>query len=483
MTTPPGAHTTPTLNGYTSPVNGHTPQAMSSEAPVDGTALLTASEGVMPVVARLRTMVKKRLDDHGVKLGRPLPPHERAELVDEYLVDALDADSRARMQNGQRLMPVPVQQQVRIAVRDRLLGLGGFEQLFRDPTVETINANGFDRVFVARSDGRRQRVAAVADSNEDLIRMIREAAIQAGRDGGEERRWDSSSPTLALQLPGGQRLQAIMTVSRVPSISIRCFRVSNANLNDLCQLAMVNELIRDFLAALVRAHVNIVISGGLGVGKTTLARALAAEMPESERKLTVEDVFELNLDLDDRHPDTVALQTRGPNLEGRGEIDQYELVRTGLRMSADRVIVGETRGSEVIPMLQAMSQGNDGSIGTIHARSSHAVPNRMVTYALLAHPPIQREATIGLLEAALPVIVHVDFSRGPGPRSRVISSIREITGMNDAGTQVASNEVFKPDPRRRAIPTGVLSRRLADLLEEEGFDPRHLASGIRGPAT
>jgi pilus assembly protein CpaF len=219
----------------------------------------------------------------------------------------------------------------------------------------------------------------------------------------------------------------------------------------------------------VRAKKNILITGGTGAGKTTLLRALASEMDAMERIVTIEDAFELGLELDpDVHADVTAFQARDANVEGEGAISQAELVRWGLRMSPDRVIVGEIRGPEVIPMCNAMSQGNDGSMATLHASSSRIAFTRLASYAAQGVERLPLDATNLLVASAVHFVVHL--ARGTDRTTRVVSSIREVVGAD--GPQVVSNEVYRPGPDRRARPmAGALRTDTLDDLVDAGFDP------------
>ena len=236
----------------------------------------------------------------------------------------------------------------------------------------------------------------MAASDEELTDLIR--AI-AARGGIEERRFDRSSPRVSVPLPGGGRLFAVQAVTGRPCVAIRRDRLSRAGLRELVRNGTVDEPLAAFLAALVRARKNLLISGGTAVGKTTMLRALASAIPPEERLITIEDSLELCLDWDtDAHPDVVAMQSREPNTEDQGEITLAELVRWALRMTPDRVLVGEVRGAEVIPMLNAMSQGNDGSMTTIHASSSRGAMLKLAAYAAQSPEHLTLEDT-GLLIA------------------------------------------------------------------------------------
>jgi Flp pilus assembly CpaF family ATPase len=273
----------------------------------------------------------------------------------------------------------------------RLFGLGRLQRLLDDYEIENVNANGCDRVWVRYADGRRVQVDPIADSDEELVELVRLAAARLGLG---ERRFDLGSPLLDLRLPDGSRLFAAMAVVTRPCLAIRRHRYPSLTLEDLMAKGTVTSALRAFLGAAVRARLNLIISGGTNAGKTTLLRALAAEIPFDERLVTIEDSLELGLErFPEVHADVVAMEARAPNVEGEGAISVADLVRAALRMSPDRVIVGEVRGHEVIPMLNAMTQGNDGSMCTVHANSSAGAFGRLASYAVQAPERLPLEAT------------------------------------------------------------------------------------------
>jgi Flp pilus assembly CpaF family ATPase len=285
----------------------------------------------------------------------------------------------------------------------------------------------------------------------------------------EERRFDRGSPAVSVQLPDGSRLFAVMalTAGGRPSISIRRHRYLTVTLGELRRLGMLDERVSAFVAALVRARKNILVTGGTAIGKTTLLRGLASEIAPAERLVTIEDAFELGLDQDPaRHPDVVALQAREANIEGEGAVSQAELVRWALRMSPDRVIVGEIRGPEVVPMCNAMSQGNDGSMATLHASSSRIAFSRLAAYAVQGAERLPVEATNVLVASAVHFVLHLDYSPAG---QRVVSSIREVVDADER--QVVTNEVFRPDEDRRAtVGVPVRTDTVRDLVAA-GMDP------------
>jgi pilus assembly protein CpaF len=415
---------------------------------------------------RVRAQAAARLAGHATAAGhhgsRPLTGAARATLCRQVIREVLDGEAAQALAVGTPPASVVVETRVERAVFDALCGLGGFQQYLDDPAVENVNANGCDKVFVRYADGRREQVPPVAASDAELEDLVRAIAARAGI---EERRFDRGCPRLSVPLPGGGRLFAAMAVTARPCVAIRRDRLAVATLSDLARNATLSREVAVFLGAVVRARKNILISGGTAVGKTTLLRALASAIPPQERLITIEDSLELCLDRDTQaHPDVVALQAREPNVEGQGEVSLAELVRWALRMSPDRVIVGEVRGREVVPMLNAMSQGNDGSMTTLHASSSRGAFMKLAAYAAQTEEHLRLEDTNLLIAGAVHFVVQLDYAPGG---QRVISSVREVVDAD--GRQVVSNEVYAPGPDRRAIPAAPLRNTTLDELATAGY--------------
>ena len=417
---------------------------------------------------RLNAELPQQVADQQDRTGTTPTREARRELVRNILDEALRVHTENELAVGRQLLPREAEQRVVAEVVNELFGMAGVQPLLDDPTVETINANRYDRVFVQYNDGRRAQVGPIAGSNEELTDLVR---LLAARASSQERRFDQGSPAVNLQLPGGERLFAVMglTAGGVTALSIRRHGYLTVTLPELRRRGTLDLGLEAFLRALVKARKNVLITGGTGAGKTTLLRALAGEMDPLERIVTIEDAFELGLDHDpDIHADVTAFQAREPNVEGEGAISQAELVRWGLRMSPDRVIVGEIRGPEVIPMCNAMSQGNDGSMATLHASSSRIAFTRLASYAAQGVERLPLEATNLLVASAVHFVVHL--ARAADRRTRVVSSIREVVGAD--GPQVISNEVYRPGPDRRARPVaGALRGDTLDDLVDVGFDP------------
>lgn len=423
------------------------------------------------LVDRIQAEVARRLsagaaisgEDGGLSHSA-LGEADRAILGRTLIAQALQAEATGALRGGRPLLDPSTEDAIAAKVFAGLFAMAGFQPYLEDPSIENINANGADEVFVRYADGNRERVDPVAASDDELVELIRTLAARVGLG---ERRFDLGSPRLSLQLPDGSRLFAVMAVTGRPCVSIRRHRFMKISLSDLVGLGTLDAGLQMFLASCVAARKNLLVTGGTGAGKTTMLRALCAEIPPSERLVTIEDALELGLDRDhEAHPDAVAMQAREPNVEGEGEVTQADLVRWALRMSPDRVLVGEIRGSEVIPMCNAMSQGNDGSMATLHASSSRGAFSRLATYAVQAPERLALEATNLMVANAVDFVVHLGTDlRG----RRAISSVREVVDAD--GVQISSNEVYRPGIDGRAVPGVPLrSETLGDLVAT-GFDP------------
>jgi Flp pilus assembly CpaF family ATPase len=438
------------------------------------------------VVRRVRREVAERLTRatraHESATGAVMSAAEQQATTRDLITAALDAYAAEEMNAGRPPLRPDAESRVGRAVADMLLGAGGLQPLLNDERVEDIHANGCDQVFVRYTDGTRRQVAPIADTDAEMVELIRRLAADAGRaetggEGGEERRWDRAAPILKLQMPDGSRLHAIMSVTPRPALSIRRHHYIKVTLADLEQLGTLNPVLRELFAAAVRARLNTLAAGRTGAGKTTLLRALATHIEAHERLVTIEDTYELALNSDKAaHPDVVPLQSREANVEGEGAIGMSELFRSGLRMSPDRVIVGEIRGHEVIPMLNAMSQGNDGSLGTIHASSSAGVFKKLALYAAQSPERLNPATTNLLVAESVHLVVHLALTDAG---RRVVTSVREVVDAD--GLSVASNEIFRPGPDGRAVPGSPPSTALLTTLAGAGFDPRLLDEARTAP--
>jgi pilus assembly protein CpaF len=398
-----------------------------------------------------------------------MSPADQRQFGRQLINRRLERYAKQQLEQGQEPLTFEDETALAQAIHDALFGLGALQRLLDDEFIENIDANGCADVWVTRADGTKHRAPPIADSDDELIDTLR---MTAARVGLTERRFDTGSPSLNLQLPDGSRLFAVMAVTSKPCVAIRRHRFPKVFLDDLVGLGSIDVALREFLSAAVRARKNFIICGGVDAGKTTLLRALLNEVGPDERIVTIEDNLELGLDrYPDLHPDVVALEAREENVEGEGEIDLATLVRWGLRMNPDRVIVGEVRGHEVIPMLNAMSQGNDGSMCTVHANSSLSAFSKLAMYAVQAPERLNLEATNLMVANAINFVVFIAMapgSEGEGGMRRYVSSVREVVGAE--GPLVMSNEIFVPGYDKRAIPGAPLRDSTQGELADVGFD-------------
>jgi pilus assembly protein CpaF len=365
-------------------------------------------------------------------------------------------------------LPWETRQNLVEALEARLFGAGSLQALLDDESVENIDINGYQHVYVEYADGTSARVRPIAGSDEELIETIQ---TLAAHEGLSARAFDVANVRVNLRLPDGSRLYAVQSVTKQPVVSIRRHRHARVTLKDLVGLETVDVEMADFLAALVRARKNVMVAGATSAGKTTLLRALASEIGPEERILTVERSLELGLDEDtEHHPNAIAFEERLANTEGAGAVTMAELVRDTLRMNPSRVIVGEVLGDEVVTMLNAMTQGNDGSLSTIHANSSSDVVHKVATYAIQAPERLPWEATVRLVATALGFIVFIRRVRGEEGQRRIVESIREVAGISEDG-HLQTNELWSTDPLGRVIRRHGVQVRCQDDLIAEGWRP------------
>lgn len=402
--------------------------------------------------------------------GRLEHDDERA-LARKLLADELRRLASESYAAGSDPLDEQEEAAVTAAVLDRLHGLARLQPLLDDPTVRDIHVSGSQRVWLNLRDGSKVRGPAVTDSDSELVELVATAARRIGRS---ERRWDYAHPELNLQLPNGDRLHALMAVSGRPTVTIRRHDFDISRLDQLVQGGVCDELLGSFLSASVRARANVIVAGGTGTGKTTTLRCLINEIPPEERLITIEDSLEIGVErFEGLHPDHETLEAREANTEGVGAFTLAELVRSALRMDPQRVIVGEVRGAEVLPMLLAMSQGNDGSMCSIHADSSKGVFGRIAMYAAMTPERLIPEVTNILVANAVDLVVHLSWVEG----ERRVTSVRELTGAVEAH-QVVSNELWKPGPAGRAVPASPPTSGLAASLAVHGFDPNDHATAV-----
>lgn len=312
---------------------------------------------------------------------------------------------------------------------DEITGLGPLEPLLRDQTISDILVNTYSTVYIERY-GKLELTGVRFRDNNHLSQIINRIVSRVGR------RVDDSSPMVDARLADGSRVNAIVPPLAIdgPILSIRRFGGSPMRIKDLVRIGSLTPDMVAFIASAVKAKLNILISGGTGTGKTTILNAMSAFIPDGERVVTIEDAAELQL----QQKHVVRLETRPPNVEGKGEIVARDLVRNSLRMRPDRIIVGEVRAAEVMDMLQAMNTGHEGSMTTVHANTPRDALSRIESMVGMSGLNMSETLIRQSISRALNIIVHLN--RGTDGKRRV-ASISEITGMES--TVITMNEIFR----------------------------------------
>jgi pilus assembly protein CpaF len=347
-------------------------------------------------------------------------------------------------------------------IQNEIVGLGPLEQLLADSSISDILVNNFATVYVERK-GRLEKVPVRFDDDVHLLKIIEKIVSRVGR------RIDESSPMVDARLPDGSRVNAIIPPLALdgPALSIRRFSEVPLTMANLIEYGSLTEEMALIIAALVKAKTNILVSGGTGSGKTTLLNIMSGFIPDTERIITIEDAAELRL----QQPHVVRLETRPANLEGRGGINQRDLVRNTLRMRPDRIVIGEVRGAEVLDMLQAMNTGHEGSLTTIHANTARDSLTRLENMIGLAGLIVEQKALRQQIVSAISVIIQ---SARLSDGRRKITSIQEVTGME--GDMISLQEIFRFEQTGVAPDGTVLGRFRATGIRPR-FADRLLARG------
>ncbi len=364
--------------------------------------------------------------------------------------------------------------QVVADLKNEIMGLGPLEPLLADPTISEIMVNGYQKVYVEKS-GRIQLTEIRFNDNAHLMKIIDKIVSRVGR------RIDESSPMADARLPDGSRINAIIPPLALdgPVLTIRRFAVVPLQMHDFIQKNTLTPAMDELLSALVKVKCNIIISGGTGSGKTTLLNILSSFIPTNERIVTIEDTAELQLQQDH----VIRLETRLPNIEGKGEITMRALVKNALRMRPDRIVLGEVRSAEVIDMLQAMNTGHDGSLTTIHANSPRHALSRLENLVGMGGISLPSKALRELISSSIQFIVQISRLNDG---SRKITSIQEITGME--GEVITTQEIYcykrtgmNPDGSVQGMfsATGVRPN-VAEKIRTYGIN---LSDGMFDPAT
>ena len=371
-------------------------------------------------------------------------------------------------------------------VRADMVGLGRLQKMLTDPTIEEVHILGCDRVRITRRDGRIELGDPIASSDDEMVEVLQ---MLARRAGATERSLSTSRPILDLQLPGGERLAATYQVSHRPYAVIRQHNTLDVTLDDIAGGVpgldeMIDPLMRDFLRASVAAGLNIMVAGRAGAGKTTTLRALASEIPPDEPFIILEESRELGFHRSEHHNWVMSFESRDGHgergVDGRpaGEITIADLIPVSLRMGAQRIIVGEVRSREIVPMLEAMTTSR-GSMCTIHARTAASVTDRIIQLALSHGPSMTPDLAQRTAANGLDLIVYVNLAdeTGIGGRKhRFVASIEEVTGTAPGG-RIAHTTVFGPGTDGRGTPRHLPERVRADLAQV-GYDVRQLGPWI-----
>ena len=385
---------------------------------------------------QLQQMVAQELDEAIKQESVPLSPEERQRLV--------------------------------TAVKDDILGYGPMEQFLQDESVSEVMVNGDDAIYIERG-GRLELTDARFVSNDHLRRVIERIVSTVGR------RIDESSPMCDARLPDGSRVNAIIPPLAVkgPALTIRKFAKKKLDVQDLIDKGAFTRQTADFLEACVLGRLNILVSGGTGTGKTTMLNLLSGFIPDDERIVTIEDSVELQL----RQRHVVTLETRPPNVEGKGAVEIRDLVKNSLRMRPDRIVVGECRGGETLDMLQAMNTGHEGSLSTVHANNSRDTLSRVETMVLMAGMELPVRAIREQVASAVDMIVQLSRLRDG---SRRVTQITEIVGME--GDRITMADLFKFDYSAGFTPDGKFAGGLQATGIRPMFTERLQDHGIELPA-
>ncbi len=411
-----------------------------------------------PVLDELRQRIHHSLIDElgPILYDSRLSEEDLRKKVHEQLIAAL-AQERAPLSAADKAQLIQ-------DVSDDILGYGPIDPLLRDDDVSEIMCNGPDAVYVER-DGRLVKDPVTFVDEAHLRRIIDKIVGQVGR------RIDESSPMCDARLPDGSRVNAVISPLTIggPFLTIRKFKADPLQVDDLIRFGTFDANSARFLQACVVGRLNIVVAGGTGTGKTTTLNVLSSFIPDGERVVTVEDAKELQL----RQDHVLCMETRPPNIEGRGQVTIRDLVKNSLRMRPDRIVIGECRAGEALDMLQAMNTGHDGSLTTVHANSPRDTLSRLETLTLMAGFDLPVRAIREQMASAIDVIIQIARLRDG---SRRITHVTEVQGME--GDVITLQDIFlydfaagvDDDGRYRGVlrPTGIRPK-FAEKLKSQGI--------------
>src|SRR5512133_428953 len=357
-----------------------------------------------------------------------------------------------------------IRKQIFHDILDELTGYGPIQPLLEDPDVSEVMVNGPKKVFIEKS-GTLTKSPITFDDDDHVLRIIDRIILPLGR------RVDADSPTVDARLPDGSRVNAVIPPVAIdgPSITIRKFKRDKLSIQQLIQYGSLTANMGEFIRACVLAHLNIVISGGTGSGKTTLLNVLSGFIPEEERIVTIEDAAELQLQQDH----VLRMETKVPNVDGKGAVTTRDLVKNSLRMRPDRIIVGECRGGESLDMLQAMNTGHDGSLTTLHANSPRDTLSRLETMVLMSGMELPLKVVRQQISSAVDLIIQQTRLKDG---SRKITAITEVVGME--GETVVLTDIFKFEQQGVGEGGKIIGELKATGIRPI-FSPRLEASGYK----
>ena len=433
-------------------------------------------------VAAVQRAVAEQLAGVHARAGGAGVSEEQARAVIVRRVTAY-ADERA---SGGAVMSVAAEQALARAVFASIFGLGpALQPLLEDPTVENVDAHGFDNVWVEYADGRLEPGPPLASSDGELVELVGRVARDLAQT---TREFSTARPLLNVRLPVagslvGARLAATMAVSDVPHVSFRRHRLVDVTLDDLLASGTISLALWGLFRAAVRARRTIVVTGPMSSGKTTLLRALAAEFARFEQIATIETEIELGLHLlPARHRRVFYAEVREATADAPDSgVDVFDLIKQVLRHNCRRVILGEVRGPEIVAMLDVVANGHPGSLATVHALRGHAAIDRMVE--LSTRGGLSETSAMRLIAGSVNLIVHMELVEDLtetagggvlGRRQRFVDEVLEVAGLSDAG-RPALNTLFRPGPDGRAVPSGTEPADL-DILIRAGLDVSLLRS-------
>ena len=359
--------------------------------------------------------VSRSLEGEMFQLG------DRAEIIKQRL-DEVYVQTKVTL-------PEDIRKQIYNEILDEMTGFGPIQPLLDDPDVSEVMVNGPKKVFVEKN-GKVSKSGITFDDDDHVARIIDRIILPLGR------RVDADSPTVDARLPDGSRVNAVIRPVSIdgPCITIRKFKKDKLSIQQLIDYGSLTSHMAEFIRACVVSHLNIVISGGTGSGKTTLLNVLSGFIPENERIVTIEDAAELQLQQDH----VLRLETKVPNVDGRGAVTIRDLVKNSLRMRPDRIVVGEVRGGEALDMLQAMNTGHDGSLTTLHANTPRDALSRIETMVMMAGMDLPLKVVRQQISSAVDLIIQQTRLKDG---SRKVTAITEVAGME--GETVVLTDVFK----------------------------------------